>query len=177
MKRLFLTLTLFNLVIISSLAQYNRGGYTKPLTTSISGTIVNDANEPVEFASVSLMLLRDSSIVAGVISDSKGAFRFTKLKQGVYSVKIKLLGFKAKIIEPIYLLPKGKGEDSKGKGLIQNFANIKLRDSDVTLDDVDVVAEKSHVQYKLDKKVINVSKDISSSGGSAVDVLEMRVML
>ncbi len=121
MKRLFLTLTLFNLVVISSFAQYGRGAYTKPATASISGTIVNDANEAVEFASVSLMLLRDSSIVAGVISDSKGAFRFTKLKPGVYSVKIKLLGFKAKIIEPIYLFPKGKGKDGKGKGFNTNL--------------------------------------------------------
>ncbi|MFW6259830.1 MAG: TonB-dependent receptor domain-containing protein, partial [Tangfeifania sp.] len=37
---------------------------------------------------------------------------------------------------------------------------------------VDVVADKAQVEFKLDKKVVNVSQVISAVGGTAVDVLE-----
>ena len=34
------------------------------------------------------------------------------------------------------------------------------------------MADKSHVQYKIDRKVVNVSQDINSASGSAVDILQ-----
>jgi len=35
-----------------------------------------------------------------------------------------------------------------------------------------VVADRDHVEYKIDKKIVNVSQDILGAGGSAVSVLE-----
>jgi outer membrane receptor for ferrienterochelin and colicin len=37
---------------------------------------------------------------------------------------------------------------------------------------VDVIADKAQVEFKLDKKIVNVSQVISAIGGTAVDVLE-----
>ncbi|MFW6310063.1 MAG: TonB-dependent receptor domain-containing protein, partial [Prolixibacteraceae bacterium] len=44
--------------------------------------------------------------------------------------------------------------------------------SAVELEGVEVVADKSPIEYKLDKKVVNVSQVINAAGGTAVDVLE-----
>lgn len=149
-----------------------RQGGDRPSNGVVSGNIVDDSGKPIEYASVALFSKRDSSVVAGSMSNSKGEFKLSGLKLGVYSLRIKFLGFKAKVISPIYLMPKGRGRAGKGQGIIQTFKDIKLVNSDVSIDDVNIVADKSHVQYKLDKKVVNVSQDVNAEGGSAVDVLE-----
>ena len=41
-----------------------------------------------------------------------------------------------------------------------------------TLDDVVVIAEKTTVEIKLDKKIYNVGKDLTVSGGTVSDVLD-----
>jgi outer membrane cobalamin receptor len=40
------------------------------------------------------------------------------------------------------------------------------------LNEVVVSAEKARVEYKIDKRVINVDKDINAKGGTAANVLE-----
>jgi len=150
-------------------AQRPGGGRQMPTIGVLSATIVDDQGNPVEYATVSLISKRDSSLLTGGITDKKGYFKLSELRLGVYILDIKFLGFEHKQIKPIYLFPKGRG---KGQGTEQNLGKIKLENSDVALDDVNVVADKSHVQYKIDKKVVNVSQDINSASGSVVDILE-----
>ena len=52
------------------------------------------------------------------------------------------------------------------------WGTIGLSASREQIGTVDVVAERNRVEYKIDKKVINVSNDINAAGGSAVTVLE-----
>ncbi|MFH2141165.1 MAG: outer membrane beta-barrel family protein, partial [Bacteroidota bacterium] len=40
------------------------------------------------------------------------------------------------------------------------------------LKDVEVSADRNYIDYKIDKKVVNVSQNINAAGGSATDVLE-----
>lgn len=53
-----------------------------------------------------------------------------------------------------------------------NLGNIPLRANTTQIGDVTVVAQSQRVEYKIDKKVVNVSQDISASGGTLVNVLE-----
>ena len=49
---------------------------------------------------------------------------------------------------------------------------IKFNAEATTLDEVNVTTEKPMVEYSLDKKVVNVEQNITTSGGTAVDVLQ-----
>ena len=53
-----------------------------------------------------------------------------------------------------------------------NMGNIILSASKHQIANVEVVAERNRIEYKIDKKVINVTNDINASGGTAVTVLE-----
>jgi hypothetical protein len=53
-----------------------------------------------------------------------------------------------------------------------NLGDILLKPITEQLGTVEVVADRDRIQYKIDKKVINVSQDINAAGGTAVDVLQ-----
>ena len=73
------------------------------------------------------------------------------------------MGYNKKVIQPIVL-----GADSRkiDLGLLEMSINTQ------SIDEVEIVADKKHIQYRLDKKIVNVSQDINAAGGTAVDVLE-----
>ncbi len=144
-------------------------GRQMPEIGVLSGTIYDTDGTPVEYATVSLFSLRDNKLVTGGITDDKGHFKIEKIKLGAYAVHIKFIGFNTKVIKPVYIAPKGRG---KGQGIEQNLDKIILETSSIEMDAVNVVADKAHVQYKIDKKVVNVSQDMNSAGGTAVDILE-----
>ena len=50
-------------------------------------------------------------------------------------------------------------------------AAIKLSESAESLDEIKIVAEKTTVDIRLDKKIYNIGKDLSVRGGNASDVL------
>ena len=145
------------------------GGREVPEIGVLSGTVYDADGTPVEYATVSLFSLRDGKLVTGGITDAKGHFKIEKIRLGAYKVHIKFIGFNTKVIKPLYLMPKGRG---KGQGVEQNLGKIVLETASVEMDEVNVVADKAHVQYKIDKKVVNVSQDMNSAGGTAVDILE-----
>ena len=40
-----------------------------------------------------------------------------------------------------------------------------------SIEEIGNVADRKHVEYRLDKKIVNVSRDINAAGGTAADVL------
>jgi outer membrane cobalamin receptor len=73
------------------------------------------------------------------------------------------MGYKKSRISKIRITPNNK---------VIDLGVIKLEPAYTSLEAVEVVADKPHVEYKIDRKVITVSEDISAAGGTAVDVLE-----
>ena len=59
--------------------------------SKISGSIVNESNEPIAFASV--VLLEEKN---GVSSDVNGLFEFNNLKEGEYKIRFSYIGFATK---------------------------------------------------------------------------------
>src|SRR5690606_14561803 len=52
-----------------------------------------------------------------------------------------------------------------------SLGNISLKTNSQVLDEIMVVGEKSTMEFDLDKRVFNVGSDISSTGVSALEVL------
>ncbi len=133
-------------------------------TGVIKGIIVDNATEqPMEYANVAVYNSADSSLVTGGITNANGTFEITGLDYGKYYLEANFIGFDKIEINNINL-------DREDK--VFETGKIELSPATKELGSVEVVADKSPIEYKLDKKVVNVSQVISAIGGTAVDVLE-----
>jgi outer membrane receptor protein involved in Fe transport len=135
-----------------------------PKGGTISGRVLDAAtSQPMEYVSVALFRAADSSLVTGTISSTDGLFKIEKIPAGDYYVKITFLGF-----ENLQT-----GNINVNTKLLQNdLGDIKLSANTAQLSGVSVTAERSKVEYKIDKRVINVAQDLVAKGGTAVNVLE-----
>jgi|AntRauTorckE6833_2_1112554.scaffolds.fasta_scaffold00126_19 outer membrane receptor protein involved in Fe transport len=141
----------------------NNGGGNKPQGT-IEGHVYDAGDdEPLEFANVSLFKSSDSSMVTGAIADKRGHYIIEPVSPGKYYLIANFIGYSKQKIENITLRP----PDMKVK-----LDPVKLKIASQNLEGVNITAERNRVEYKIDRKIINVSKDLNAAGGSAVDVLE-----
>jgi len=130
----------------------------------ITGTIQDKLLEStIEYATISLYQANDSSLVTGTITNPEGKFSIGNLHPGEYYLEASFIGYTTTRITNLVVTPRNPN---------LKLGTINLQAAVEQLDEVEVVAEKSHLEYKIDKKVINVGKDITAAGASAVEVLE-----
>ena len=125
-------------------------------------TEMNDTTH-IGFANVVLYKLSDSTLVTWTISKDDGSFELTKVPQGKYKVVSSSLGYEKNTVKDIFI--------SK-PGMIINLGKIKLFSATAALGEILVVGERKTVDSKIDRKIINVSRDINSTGGTAIDLLK-----
>lgn len=125
----------------------------------ISGSIADETNNPIPYASVALFSRQDSSLVSGAVTDDGGAFQVT-VKAGSYFVKIIFLSYQEKSIKL-----------STTSGSI-DLGTIILESSAQELQEIVITADKSQMELELDKRVFNIGKDMSNIGGNAADILD-----
>ena len=130
----------------------------------IKGIVVDKELEtPVEYATVSVYNMADSTLIDGTITNEKGAFELKKLKPGNYYVEVSFIGYNKAAVRNIPINKKRK---------VINLNTVSLRQSTESLNEVLVTTERLPVKYQIDKKVIPVSRQITAASGNAVDVLE-----
>jgi outer membrane receptor protein involved in Fe transport len=132
--------------------------------STIKGKIIEqETKESIEFVNVSLFITSDSSLVTGLVTDTNGEFCFTDVQDGNYYIQISCIGFETIIISNI----------SAGyKNYLIDLGTITLRVSNILLNDVDIISQKSAQNNSIDRKVYNVKKDILSQTGSVSDILQ-----
>lgn len=134
-----------------------------PSKPGVGGKLIDaQTNKPIPYASVALYNLSDSKLVGGSISSEDGRF-FIETPNGNYSIEISFMGydrFKKSEIQITDKMPMAR------------LGIIKLNQAVVKLEGVEVIGNQSYVEYKIDRKVVNVERDLGASGGSAVDALE-----
>lgn len=132
---------------------------------SISGKVIDKAsNDGIGYASVSIHKVTDSALVNGVITSDNGNFVIEKLPNGRYLLRVTFMGFQT------YWSPTPISISDSKKAI--NVGRITIAPTATTMQAVEVTAERSMVDYQLDKRVINVDKNIVAGGGTATDVLE-----
>lgn len=126
----------------------------------ISGSIV-DGNSKENLYDVSVLLKDPVSgeIINGAKTNERGYFELSS-GLNLISLEIRNIGYETKFIDSLTL-----DKDSIRLGQI----SIALIDQ--ALEEIVVLREKSTTEFRLDKRVFNVGKDISSSGASALEVL------
>ena len=126
----------------------------------ITGTVLEGrTRQPVEFATVMARDGKTREPIAGTTTDLDGKFLVKADGQDLY-LEVSFIGFVSQTIKDIR--PAGGQVD---------LGLILLSEDSKTLEEVVVRGEKSQTQFQLDKRVFNVGEDLSSTGASALEVL------
>lgn len=113
-------------------------------------------NEAVPYATISLK--DGEAIVTGQMTAEDGKFELSAPMKK-YTIEVQFIGYKTFTKE--FELTEA----------IQNFGYINLQPEATTLDGVNIVAEQSTIEQKIDRKVINVGKDLTTVGATASEIM------
>ncbi len=167
MKRIAIALFLSLMGLLHLGAQAPQGDFDPskmPKVGVISGKVLDEkTGNVIEYATLGLYRQRDSSLVTGSISDNQGVFSITELPYGMYYLEAGFLGFEKFRLNRIQVTPQKP---------VVDIGTIKIHPSVVDIDAVTVVAEANQVEYKIDKKVVTLSQDMTTAGGPVSQALE-----
>lgn len=138
----------------------------QPNNNALVGTIkgkVMDKNlkQPIPYATI---VISDGSdkIISGGITTEEGDFLIKDVPGGKYNLKIQFIGYKT-FSQSVEISRRAKDLD---------VGTINLEETAEALDDVTIVAERTTIEQKIDRKVINVGKDLTTTGGTASEIMQ-----
>lgn len=125
----------------------------------VGGVIVDaQTKTPLEFCTVKLLSKIDSSFINGTTSNTNGNFELN-ISNNKVMLKISFIGY-----TDYYLSDFSLFKD-------ETVDTIYLKLNAELLNNVEVIGERSEMTFKLDKRIFNVGRDLSQSGGTAIDIL------
>ncbi|NND64305.1 MAG: TonB-dependent receptor plug domain-containing protein, partial [Flavobacteriaceae bacterium] len=147
---------LFVLCLLISTISFSQRGQQENVT--ITGKVLEqDTNYPLEYATVAFSDT-NGNIVEGGITDAKGNYSIA-IKPGVYKVQFEFISYKTEVLN--------------NQRLFKNTSlpTVSLALDSESLGEVVVRAETTEVQIRLDKKIYNIGKDLTTSGATVSDAL------
>lgn len=146
MKRTILTISAALLFCFSLCAQP---------ASKIKGTVFDENSSPMEFATVAVISLPDSTIVAGCVTDDRGVFD-VEFPAGASLVQVSMIGYK-----PVEL----------SVDAFTSEQNIKLSLDSRMLDGAVISAQLPRTEIKGDAIVTNIAGSALEHTGNALDVI------
>ena len=119
------------------------------------------SREVIDYADIFLYETGNSKPIQQTFPNERGEFRFEQIGKGRYTIMARLVGYD--------ILCK---RDIEANGSPVNLGDLMMKPLEVGIAEVEVVASKRQLIYKLDKKVVEATSNMMAGGGSAVDVLE-----
>ncbi|MEM9648659.1 MAG: outer membrane beta-barrel family protein [Bacteroidota bacterium] len=160
MKRVILLFALVQCIIFSENAYANPEN--EPPVGSISGTVVDNAlNQPVAYAAIVVKSEDGSQTITGGITTEDGNFEIKKLPEGSFVLEVQFIGYKTHS-QKLVITKKNRKV---------NVGTITLMEETEELSEVEVVAERTTIEQRVDRKVINVGKDLTTAGATASDIM------
>ena len=157
MKRLIVVLFLFGLSI-SGFSQQPGGKKFKKI--KIEGVVIDkETQDPLEYTTISLLNDSSPDLIQGGITDKNGKF-IIEVFPGKYNITLEYIGFDKIILK------------DKVISINEDFGIFELEIVAESLNEVELVGERTEVEIRLDKRIYNVGKDITVRGGSVADVLD-----
>ncbi|KAA6438906.1 outer membrane beta-barrel protein [Dyadobacter flavalbus] len=129
----------------------------------VKGRIYEKADQGAAYATIALVASKDSSVIKGAVSDESGAFEIDNLVRGSYLINVQYVGFQKKWSSLITL------SDSSA---MVDVGNITLEESTQNLAEVTVKGERSLVEQKDDRMILNVDKSVIAKGNKVNDLLK-----
>ncbi|KQC00912.1 outer membrane beta-barrel family protein [Pedobacter sp. Hv1] len=135
---------------------------TKPAPGKIIGKLVDEKNVPIPFATLSLYLQKDTTLIKGTLTSETGDFSFENLPFGTYAIKIEVLGYEQSVTNMIVI-----DEQKPQFTLAQIMLHIQVQQ----LREISITRKKPLIERKSDKTILNVGNSILATGNSALDIL------
>lgn len=155
---LFILLTFTSYTFSQEYTPEQRANFANLLFT-VSGSVTDsETNVPLEYATISLKHKRLPDKIFGGITDENGKFS-VEVNPGMYNIKIDYISFESYVDDNLRVIEN------------TDIGNIALNLDVSILDEVEVRAERTQVEIRLDKKIYNVGQDITVRGGNVSDVL------
>lgn len=126
----------------------------------VKGKVVEKTSgQPIEFATVMIGDSETKKPLTGTTTSLDGTFEIVAKTSNFY-VEVSFISFATQTIKDFQIV---EGQVDLG--------TITLSDNIQELDEVVVRGEVSKTEFKLDKRVFHVGKDLSNTGASALEVL------
>lgn len=155
---LFILFTFTSYTFSQEYTAEQRANFANLLFT-LSGSVTDsETNVPLEYATISLKHKRLPDKIFGGITDENGKFS-VEVNPGMYNIKIDYISFESYVDDNLRVIEN------------TDIGNIALNLDVSMLDEVEVRAERTQVEIRLDKKIYNVGQDITVRGGNVSDVL------
>ncbi|MFC7773969.1 TonB-dependent receptor domain-containing protein [Flavobacterium sp. GCM10027622] len=155
----------FKILIICLLVQLTNlhaqtSAPTSLLPGSINGKVIEKkTGEPIPYATISVR--DEGKVISGGITKDNGSFTVGNLPLKQLTVEVQYIGFKK------YTASFTLSESDKSIAL----KTIALEEEATQLNEVSIVKERSTIEQKIDRKVVNVGKDLVASGTTASEML------
>ncbi len=139
-------------------------GATGPAIGKVYGKVVDSATRKgAEFATIAVYHAPKDSLLGGNISRHNGEFEVDKLPIGPpLRVVVSFIGYKPTTLE--VRLTRERME--------MDLGNISLEPDGELLKEVEITGERSNMVMQVDRRVFYVEKDLSTQGGTGVDVMK-----
>jgi outer membrane receptor protein involved in Fe transport len=155
----------------------NMGHFYGKILDAASGKAIDAASiQLIQNKMDTVTKTRKDVIVAGMLTDKKGEFSLENLSvMASYKLKVSAIGYKEieqKVAFEINMNAAKNGDfSSMLKGVDKDLGNIKLEVDIQQLSNVTVSASSPLLQMSIDRKIFNVEKNLTSVGGTAIDVM------
>ena len=146
-------LNLFVLLLLCSFFTYAQA--------SLSGKIIDSkSKQPISY--VNILCKENNKLITGGITNEKGLFSIKKLPLKTITVEIQFIGYET-VLKKIDFTKEHNNLD---------LGMIFLKESSTTLEEVEVQTETTTITQKIDRRVVNVGKDLASAGTNALDMMQ-----
>jgi len=136
---------------------------TAPAGVIIGRVVDAQFSTPLEYANVVLYDSDGNEQITGSTTNADGVFRLMGVSPGTYRLEVSFMGYYPTTIDTVRMVSSDEGV---------RIGTVELERAVLMVEGVDVMSDKPAVEFKIDKKVINVSKHYTATSGTAVDVLE-----
>jgi hypothetical protein len=125
---------------------------------TITGKIVGQTNEPIEYAEVVLQTL-DLIAIKSELTNEEGVFTFKDIAKGTYKLNIQY--FSQNIFSKIIKL--------EGNLDLETI----ITNAGLNLSEVVITGKKPLIERKVDRLVFNIENSVAATGGNGLDALKL----
>jgi len=152
--KVFIVSLFFSLLTNVSLA------FSEPNIT-IKGRVIDEQNQPVEFATATLINPKSKEIVKGEVCNKKGEYTINKVEPGEYILMVSMVGYEKLETTPIKV-------ERKHSVVEKNFV---LHESKTLLNEVTITGNKNFIEQTVDKTIINPEASPTSASENVFELL------
>ena len=129
---------------------------------SLSGSLQDQKQETIPFATVAVMKLPDSTVVTGTTTEMDGSFEMQTPQKGEYLLRFSAIGFESAYTSPF---------DISAPDFKKNFGTVVMKTAVTSLDEVMIKTWRPRVKVESGKMVMRVEGTAVSAGSTAYEML------